>query len=184
MTRDTPEEDRPGGAAPRAGASGAGRDDFPPLPGRVVDRATDGRFRSPIEYDWVAIRTDYEADELTVEEIAERHRVPLGTLYERRRVEGWPMRRGSSASERSVIISRLFRILDRQAQLLENEMKPSQAKSGEKEARVLSNLARTLDKLIAIDTSERKGRGPTRSGRDMAALRRELADRIVKLSKR
>lgn len=143
-------------------------------------RTSDGRFRSPVPIGWAKVRAEYEAGEAPIDEILLRHNLAVASFYDRRRVEGWVMRRASALFERGNLIARLFRVLDRQAQFLENTM----TESGDKEARVLSNLARTLDRLIEIENGERKARGPTRRGRDMNDLRRDLAKRIVSLSKR
>lgn len=181
---DTPDQTRPGGASPRDRASGSG--EAAPQPGATGERAADGRLAAPrpADPDWPAIRADYEADDLTIVEICARHGVALSALYARRRKQQWAPRQPPTYDERAEIITRLFRLLDRHLQLMEADMGKSESKTGEKEARVLSSLARTLDKLIEMDAGERKRRPIASRDSDMAALRRELAERIVKLSKR
>ncbi len=176
VTDQNPDERGRGGIALPAGTS-----EGPATPERRPGRP----FASGVEPDWEAIREDYEASALPMKELLDRHNVCQTTFYNKREKEGWPMRKPSSVSERSAIIARLFRVLDAHVIQMETEMTKDNAAAGEKEARVLSNLSRTLDKLIDIDNAERKTRSQkARRGRDIEQLRHELAIRIVKLSKR
>ncbi|MEX1180769.1 MAG: hypothetical protein WEB63_08175 [Cucumibacter sp.] len=149
-----------------------------PAPDGAVLRAPD----API--DWQAIKRDYEAGKSAVTAIEARYGVTQAQLYWRADQDGWTKRRRFARVSRTQLIARLFHVLETQISKLEERM--TQKPFGEQEVRILSNMSRSLDKLIEMDKAERKGkvRVRSRTGRSMEDLRRELTERIVKLSQR
>jgi hypothetical protein len=126
--------------------------------------------------DWAVIRPEYEGDGGTLEEIAARHHTSVRTLLRHAKEEGWLPRSAKRRVDRSAIIVRMFRVLERQIIFLDKDMK----QSGEKEAAVLGKLASTLEKLIDIDNAASPGT-PAVQQHDMKELRHKLARRIAQL---
>jgi uncharacterized protein YjcR len=130
-------------------------------------------------FDWAAIKSDYEAGGMTVTAVAEKHGVAIAALHAERKRAGWTLRRIVSTTNRTSLIGRMFRLLDRQITQLEETM----AKSGDKEVAVLGNLARTLEKLIEIEDAEKPKRSTKAHSKDMQDIRRKLEKRIDDLTK-
>jgi hypothetical protein len=130
-------------------------------------------------FDWAAIRSDYEAGGMKVMAVAVKHGVTVAALRAASKRAGWNLRRVASSTNRSSLISRMFRLLDRQITQLEATM----AKSGDKEVAVLGNLARTLEKLIEIEDAEKPKRSTKAHSKDMQDIRRKLEKRIDDLTK-
>jgi hypothetical protein len=126
--------------------------------------------------DWDAVRRDYEGRRGTTAEIARRYGTATKTLSTRATVGGWVRRNIRHSVDRSGIIARMFRVLERQIIQLEKDM----TQTGEKEVAVLGKLASTLEKLIDIDTAA-KPQQPTAEVEDMKELRNKLAQRIAQL---
>ncbi|RUT31008.1 hypothetical protein EMQ25_09010 [Arsenicitalea aurantiaca] len=135
----------------------------------------DGDARGP---DWAAIREAYEGRGETIPQIAERHGLKPWAVSRRARLDGWLGRNTMRKVDRARIIGRMFGLLDRQLVQVENGMKDA----GDKEVALLGNMARTLEKLIALETAEQP-KDERGGARDMKALRRSLADRIDRLKR-
>jgi hypothetical protein len=143
--------------------------------------------------DLEAVRADYEGNLLTLDEVAERHGISKTTIDNRRRSEGWLSRKLKKQVSRGDIISRMFRILERQIIQLEQSMKAANQPQGEqpvahkevseKEVAVLGKLVGTLEKLITIETAAVDRPKPVAKGRDMHTLRDQLAERIEQLKR-
>ena len=129
--------------------------------------------------DWPAIRAAYESRDNTIADIARLHRVSTKTLHNHAVKGGWMLRNPHRAIDRSAIIGRMFRLLDRQIIQLEHDM----TSTGEKEVAVLGKLASTLEKLIDIDNTETADKPKPGQGKDMRDLRNKLAARIEQLKR-
>lgn len=149
--------------------------------------------------DWIAIRAAYEDRSVSVSDLCQRFRISKSRLYNRRRLESWPARRGhkttdkkKSASRRQNMVTRFFETLERQMRDIERSFDDdtgaaeTSAAGRERDARTLSSLVKTMEKLIELDT----GADPVAAARKEAAhrdidgLRRALADRIARLAGR
>jgi len=126
-----------------------------------------------------AVRIDYEDDSIAVDDVCQKHGVGLTRLYAMRDRWNWKGRRKARAANRTVLIGRMFGLLDSQITLLEENMKST----GDKEVAVLGNLARTLEKLIDIQDAEKPKRSTKAHSRDMQDIRRQLEKRIDDLTK-
>ena len=98
-------------------------------------------------------------------------------IYARRRF-GWPSRH-QRASQRQKLIGRMFNVLENQIRQIEsNEMNLS----CDKEVALLGNLARTLEKLIELDTKQLSEQKPEAGeNKAMKVLMEKLAARISQL---
>lgn len=156
------------------------------------------------EPDWVAIRRLYEGREMTIAEIAASYGVSTSAIQRRRRAEGWIKRslRGESrqspvdvsAIDRSRLIARLLKVVDRNLELLEMRMgleEPSTAADRERETRAIGTLTRTIEKLTELQSDRdavRANSAKIRSGSTLdqdeaVRLRLEIAERILRLRK-
>jgi hypothetical protein len=133
---------------------------------------------------WIAVRADYDLGIKKLVDLLDEHHICKTELYARIKAEGWTFRtrpRKARVSEhrltRSLLIGRLFRLLERQIAQLETNME----NPGDKEVAVLGNLTRNLEKLIELDLKEKGRSGKARNRADVEALRKKLADRIEEL---
>jgi hypothetical protein len=129
-------------------------------------------------FDWVRVRHGYEVGRMTIKALCTKYGVTADAIQQERERSGWRRRRIATPN-RSSLINRMFRLLDRQITQLEETM----AKSGDKEVAVLGNLARTLEKLIEIDDAEQPKRSTKAHSKDMQDIRRKLEKRIDDLTK-
>lgn len=81
--------------------------------------------------------------------------------------------------DRPALISRLFKVLEKQIQLLEENM----ASPGDKEVALLGTITRNLEKLIDLDRKEGDGKTDKRRSREIDDLRQKLVARIDQLRK-
>lgn len=134
---------------------------------------------------------------MTVAEICRMGRISATTLYRRRNQEKWQRRSTDSATDtkktkiepatraggqRAELIGRLYRAFERQVGEAEARLETasSQGAGGEKEARTLGTLARTLEKLIELQGELEETKPDEDVGRvDLGRLRRKLARRIA-----
>ena len=108
-----------------------------------------------VTIDWARVREVYEAGEIPVPEIVATFGVTQAQIYWRLDQQNWKRRRQFARTSRAKLISRMLRVLSNQVTRLEDmASKPL----GEQEVRILSNMSRSLDKLIDMDKTERKGR--------------------------
>lgn len=129
--------------------------------------------------DWAQIRADYEARIIPLTDLWKRHDIGRTELENRIRQENWPRRTKPRSASRSALISRLYRLLERQIAQLEINMDIP----GDKEVTVLGNLTRNLEKLVELDLKEKGRKRPANRRDDIDALRQKLADRIERLKK-
>ena len=78
---------------------------------------------------------------------------------------------------RTLLIERLFCVLEQQIALLENDM----ANHGNKEVTLLGTITRNLEKLIDLDQKERERKPNKKRSRELNELRQKLSDRIEHL---
>lgn len=131
------------------------------------------------QIDWAAVRADYEAGDKNVLDLLAEHKAPRRGLYDRIKDEGWIRRSAVRPSTRPGLIGRMYRLLERQILRLELEMDDV----GDKEAAILGNLTRNLEKLIDLDRKDRGSESQPVKRTDIAVLRKKLADRLEKLRK-
>lgn len=129
---------------------------------------------------WAAIRHAYETSPETVADICVHYGVTVSALQWQRKHHHWPRRNGSVALQRPDLIARLFRVFEQKLDELEGQM----GQTGEKEVQLLGNLARTLEKLIELDTREAIPKSNEHRPSDMADLRKKLTQRIGQLEGR
>lgn len=130
------------------------------------------------EVPWAAVRLDYEAGEMTIFEIVRHHQLRLAQLETRARKNKWVRRSGPEA-DRRILVFKLFSLLERQMDLLEEAME-----RGEKvEKAVLGELVRGLERVIELQKAD-KSTGSDTETAEMARIRRELAARINAITKR
>jgi len=143
--------------------------DQPAVPRRAT-RRTDA-------IDWAPIRADYSARKMTEAALCARHGITPTQLRYRKEKDGW-VRDLPRHGERRALISRMFAALDRQVAQLEERMKDD----AQGEVALLATMARTLEKLMALDAREKASTPGPAADKDMAELRRQLARRIAQLS--
>ncbi|MHA1523005.1 MAG: hypothetical protein ACTSY1_01215 [Alphaproteobacteria bacterium] len=164
--------------------------------------------------DWVAVEAGYRDGALTVGEVCRRHGVSQRALYRRARKYAWPLRRGEAETgppapckspgatshkptSRQLLISRLFKTLETQMQSIEHRLNgqsgavASSAADRERDARTLSALVRTMEKLCELESAagpelqvakaaqKNVEKDPARFERDIEDLRQALARRIA-----
>jgi hypothetical protein len=150
--------------------------------------------------DWDAVARDYAAGLLTVSEICARHGVSRATLYNRAKIEGWPLRHGATVivqrRTQAGLTKRLLAALDTKMKQFESRMSESAggetAADGERDARTLNTLVRLFEKLKEIGEvsgGEAAARSPNAmpgpaiglKPDDAERLRNDLAQRLESL---
>lgn len=135
---------------------------------------------------WAEIRAAYEGSDLAVAAIAEAYGVSAAAIQGRARRGDWRRRRrrGAAASgealDRTLLIGRLFKAVERQIAEVERRFEGSAAPSlEEKDARTLGALARTLELLIGLE--KQAGHDGHEPEPDIDEFRLDLARRIESL---
>jgi hypothetical protein len=135
--------------------------------------------------DWKAIRADYE-DGLVLSILYVKHGISSSQLSGRINKEAWPRRNRSRVVDRPLIITRMFRVLERQVIDLEMEMSDmarSGTRSGDKEVALLGKLAGTLGKLMEFHAEAGEGRRTKARTRQMTDVHHKLIERIEQLKR-
>ncbi len=135
--------------------------------------------------DWAAVRVDYD-DGVRLETIYARHGISSSQLSGRINKEVWPRRNRSRVVDRPMIITRMFRVLERQVVDLEMEMQTmarSGTRSGDREVVLLGKLAGTLGKLMEFDSQAGEGRRTRKRTKDMTDVHHKLIERIEQLKR-
>lgn len=130
-------------------------------------------------YDWDAIRADYEDRTVKVMDLMVRHKISGSLLYGEATRRGWKFRRPSAIAARRTLIKRMRRMLELQIAHMEMNM----TGFDEKEVALLGNMARTLEKLVELDTKSKTKKPDNKRSKEMTQLRKKLADRIDHLKK-
>ena len=149
--------------------------------------------------DEAAIERAYAEGEATVSEILARFGISKSKLYRLADAGGWPRRvkRTPSAKEmtgaRLALVRRLYRRFERHLEEAEQRHAALGLKEAdevaERDARTMSILARTLEKVIEIDEETGRpdaGKGadaPPMDERDVEKMRAELARRFARLAR-
>lgn len=128
---------------------------------------------------WASVRADYEAGVLTCNGIAHRYKLRRGQLDARARANKW-LRPGSvEALDRRLLIVRLLGLLERQMDMVEAELN----KGSTVESKVLGDLVRDLDRLIALERAEARPTGTAHNAGEASELRHKLEERINAITK-
>lgn len=125
--------------------------------------------------DWAAIRAAYEANRVPVAQIVAEHGISRWRLHEQMRRENWTRRQRRQVSARAMV-RRLLAVLDDRIGRLEDA-------GGEvaQDAATLNTMARTLEKLIALEGQQEKKKPDPKRRREIEELRQKLAARIDQL---
>jgi len=126
---------------------------------------------------WDGVGIDYEARELTIAQVCNKHGLTPGQFNHANKTLGWH-RRNAEPVNRGVIIKRLYRLLSRMLETLERDM----TTVSETEVNVLGKLVLSMGKLIEIETATNAKSTP-RQTRDMHDIRRKLVARIEELKR-
>ncbi len=153
--------------------------------------------------DWEHIARFYQG-EGALEKMAKQYGVTVQKITARARAENWPLRKNrkpgahrAGGSKRSGLVpltARLTGLVERQIREIESRLcETGEARDQERDARTLSNLTRTLDKLVelkrgadderaakALRVRENKNREGSKV--DGEAIRAELARRLSRLA--
>ncbi|WP_041535846.1 hypothetical protein [Parvibaculum lavamentivorans] len=149
------------------------------------------------DIDWETIRAEYEIGTRKLTEIGADHGISYNKILGRARSESWP-KRGEVAQEVALaaelpddaeaLAARLTRLIAREIADIERQSKVTRDDAeGERQARRLSSLVRSIDKLHEIEQAARlaKKHDPaTDKARRLAEdkrLRAELEQRLARL---
>jgi len=127
--------------------------------------------------DWAAVREEYEGRAFSPTVICRRHGITAAQLRYRRETEEWDTIRGKPPRRRDVVL-RLLRVLDMQIGKLEDAVN----EPIDKQANILAQQVKTLDKLIELGAAKPNVEPPTRT--DMADLRAKLVKRMQQFNAR
>ena len=149
--------------------------------------------------EWRQVEHAYLNTAETIVTIAQRFGVAPVTIRNRRKQMGWRPRRPraiknlhSNGTEKAAIkaalVARFYRLLNRKLEQMETDMTTSSERTSadhEREIRALGTLIRNFEKVMGLEQeSGNDGKqdrtGPAREA-EAEAIRRELAERIVKL---
>lgn len=148
---------------------------------------------------WQRVERDYRNGRDTLETLAARHGVSLSAIKERRRKLGWPMHREVTAAaaaagpmvDKAALVERFYCLISLKLEQMEEDMAGSSERTpadNERETRALGTLIRNFEKVFGLEKEsggndgKRDSNGPERQA-EAEAIRRELAERLVKLSK-
>lgn len=127
-----------------------------------------------------AVHKDYDNHELSLIEVADKHKMSLSSLNRMRIKFGWKQRQARNIDPNDLLM-RMFGILETQTIHMEKYM----VRAGSTESAVLGRLVVTLDRLIVIKNKATKSHPSRRlRARDIDALRIQIADRVDELSGR
>jgi hypothetical protein len=138
---------------------------------------------APAGPDWAKIRADYQSREMTRFAICRKHDISRAALDARARDARWKIP-NFDAIERRLLIDRVMGILEQQIELAEKKIEEKEDRQMDKEAVLLGNIARNLEKLIDLDKAQAPGREVKAETAEMQDMRRQLAGRIDALVKR
>ena len=150
---------------------------------------------------WRLLENAYSNTTEPIAVIAERFGVSASTVNNRRAKYGWPPRRAGAIkesphvaadvmSDQAAVVARFYRLINLKLEHLEEDMARSNERTpadNERETRALGTLIRNYEKVAGLeqqrgDGDERNDNGPERQA-EAEAIRRELAERLVRLRK-
>ena len=129
------------------------------------------------ERDWAVIREEYEGKQFLPKVICKRYGITAAQLRHRRQKEGWPPIR-ARAPRQDELVTRMLKVLDKQIRQLEEAV----SEPIDKQAKVLADSIRSMEKLIEMGAAKPNVEPPTR--KDMTDLREKLARRIEQFNRR
>ncbi|SDG37117.1 hypothetical protein [Pelagibacterium luteolum] len=135
------------------------------------------------EPDWAMVRADYEAGEISVRAIAEKHSVTLDRINHRKIKEIWrPRRLWTSRGQRRVIINKLMHLLERQIALLEAKLDTNEA-FDMADTKLIETITKTYEKLTELQDVHNKAetRKTARLDPELEAVREKLIRRVKAL---
>lgn len=132
----------------------------------------------PTEVDWVVVRRDYEAGILTRNAVAIKYDLPWAAVQMRAQTHKWE-RPYSDITDRRILIFKLLALLERQIDQVDEQMRTGAVG----EVKVLTNMVRDLDKLIAIERAEAGEQERDVQSKEMQDLQRKLERRINAITK-
>jgi len=133
------------------------------------------------EPDWDTIRRDFESGYGTVKDICACHGIKEGQLRWQQKMQGWTPRVVRPAS-RVALIARMLSLFERQVKKLELQADAANLDMSreERKAVLLHNMARTLEKLVALEIAQR-GKKTAAKPTDISHLRERLAKRVEEI---
>lgn len=150
--------------------------------------------------DWREVEHAYLNTKETVASIAERFDITMATLNNRRIAQDWMPRRpkaikihDGSVPEKTAlkasVVARFYRLIHLKLEHMEADMARSSERTpadNERETRALGSLIRNFDKVFGLDQdgggeNDKQNRNGTESNTEAEALRRELAERLVRI---
>ncbi|MCE9649556.1 MAG: hypothetical protein K8R18_08040 [Parvibaculum sp.] len=153
---------------------------------------------TPQTPDWAAIRPRYEDADQPLTEIADEAGVSWQSIAAHAKRNGWALRQPPKSPTRraadlagaalmpSKLASRLKRLIAREIDAIEGESTEDRpALERERDARRLSSLVRSLEKLNDIKAAKEKRdprRADNRTGGGDGAMRAELARRLARIA--
>lgn len=137
-----------------------------------------GAMSASAEPDWTAIRAEYEEGITPVAALLEKHGISMLALRRMRMAEGWPLRHTRpTGAAHDALIGQLFGLFEnhlmQMSDLLEEDRAP--------DVQALGHMARTLDKLIELDTASRSAQRSKPSNPQLEDMRKRLSRRIFEL---
>ena len=156
----------------------------------------------PKPVDWARIEQVYQTEE-KLANIAKEYGLTVQKIVAHAQREGWRLRydkqragkqkRSPGSTDPATLRKRLTALVERQIAEIEQRLaEPAESRDHERDARTLSNLTRTLDKLIelkraaAVEQAEAKRLREEVSGNDGAktddVLRQDLARRLARIA--
>lgn len=133
--------------------------------------------RQPV--DWAAVRRAYETNDGTIKQICARFDITKGAFDSRYRKERWLSRQLLARDPKGRTLAQLFGLLDRQVSKLANAAGDT---LGDKEAKQLSDLIKSFDKLEEMERAA--GKVEPLENKGMVDLRDKLAMRLDQFKRR
>ena len=172
----------------------AGKASSPPLPeicdadAPQISTLPQGEGGKKIEdIDWETIRADYEIGSRPLAEIALEHKITTQKITRRARDENWP-KRGEVAEEKRLetdlpqdaeaLAARLTKLIAREIADIERQRKTERDEAeGERQARRLATLVRSIDKLHEIEKAARLAK---RNDPEADKAKRRAEDELIR----
>jgi len=131
------------------------------------------------EPDWDGVRSAFEGGDATLNAMAARFGTTVGAIAERARRNKWKGVPRAEETDRRLLVRGLMWALEQRIDLMGESLRTG----NDKEAALLGNLARTLEKLIDLDKREASYKGGDIETAEMRDIRIKLEKRIDALTK-
>ena len=148
---------------------------------------------------WQGVERDYFRGRETLAVIAERHGTSPGAIHDRRIKLGWPRYRDVTAAvaaagptiDKAALIARFYSLINLKLEQMEEDMARSTERTpadNERETRALGTLIRNFEKVFGLEqessgNDDKRNSGEPERPAEAEAIRRELAERLVRLRK-